>query len=147
MFGPEDRAPHGFFFACGRWYADKLNARLGETGAFVVETSTRDAILGGLRSFNDSLGLKHHDRLPYLYGAWKAKKKAFRFQVDRGHIAGAGRNAAGGRGGPGHQRPPGERTLRGRAGVGESAPARSTITENEGQARAQPRRTHSILGG
>ena len=79
VFGPEDRAPHGFFFACGRWYADKLNARLGETGAFVVETSTRDAILGGLRSFNDSLGLKHHDRLPYLYGAWKAKKKAFRW--------------------------------------------------------------------
>ena len=38
VFGPEDRAPHAVFFACGRSYAGKLHSRLNEGGAFILET-------------------------------------------------------------------------------------------------------------
>ena len=79
VFGPEDRAPHAVFFACGRAYAAKLHARLEEEGAFGHETATADELLRRIEAFNQNLSLKHHKRLPYLYGAWKAKKQTFRW--------------------------------------------------------------------
>ena len=32
-----------------------------------------------MAAVNEELGVPHNNRLPYLYGAWKAKKKAFRW--------------------------------------------------------------------
>jgi len=86
VFGPEDRAPHALFFACGRLYAAKLNERLEQANAFSKETRPPKDLLEHIRSLNEDLQLIHHGRLPYLYGAWKAKKKAFRW------IAGTARN-------------------------------------------------------
>ena len=37
VFGPEDRAPHALFFACGRYYAAQLQVRLEDGGAFITE--------------------------------------------------------------------------------------------------------------
>jgi len=34
VFGPEDRAPHAVFFACGRPYAARIHERLEQAGAF-----------------------------------------------------------------------------------------------------------------
>ena len=43
------------------------------------ETRRPEDILKDLNEFNDDLKVEHHARLPYLYGAWKAKKQAFRW--------------------------------------------------------------------
>jgi len=86
VFGPEDRAPHALFFACGRLFAAKLHERLEQVGAFAREDLPPRDLLERIRAFNDGLQLTHHKRLPYLYGAWKAKKQAFRW------IAGTARN-------------------------------------------------------
>ena len=79
VFGPEDRAPHALFYACGRLYASLLEYRLQDSGAFKQETRSREEVLEDLSQFNKDLQLNHHNRLPYLYGAWKAKKQAFRW--------------------------------------------------------------------
>ena len=79
VFGPEDRAPHAIFFTCGRLYASKLKQRLQDSGAFVVVDQEPATTLAAIRDFNDALGMPHHARLPYLYGAWKAKKAQFRW--------------------------------------------------------------------
>jgi hypothetical protein len=79
VFGPEDRAPHAIFFACGRLYSGKLLYRLEDSGAFVVEQREVATVLSGIKALNDKLKAEHQDRLPYLYGAWKAKKEAFRW--------------------------------------------------------------------
>eukprot|EP00667_Euglena_gracilis_P000109 EG_transcript_109 len=86
VFGPEDRAPHALFFACGRLFAAKLHERLEATGAFVPDARPPADLLEQIKALNDELQLLHHPRLPYLYGAWKAKKQAFRW------IAGTARN-------------------------------------------------------
>ena len=79
IFGPEDRAPHAVFYACGKYYAAQLHSRLQDSGAFIVETKTVAEVLENIQGFNKSLGTKHQDRVPYLYGAWKAKKQSFRW--------------------------------------------------------------------
>ena len=79
VFGPEDRAPHAMFFACGRLYQARLHQRLTEARSFELQAGAAEDVLEGIRVFNEGLGLLHHNRLPYLYGAWKAKKKAFRW--------------------------------------------------------------------
>ena len=79
VFGPEDRAPHAVFFACGRYYASKLHQRLEDGGAFQVDNRPTSEVLEAIKGFNDELDTQHEDRLPYLYGAWKAKKEAFRW--------------------------------------------------------------------
>ena len=79
VFGPEDRAPHALFFACGRQYAARLHERLELVGAFAHDPRSPAEILEEIAAFNDALGLRHWRRLPYLYGAWKAKKKAYRW--------------------------------------------------------------------
>ena len=79
VFGPEDRAPHAIFFACGRLYAAKLKHRLHDSGAFVVVDKHPENILADIEAFNESLGMPHHAMLPYMYGAWKAKKSQFRW--------------------------------------------------------------------
>ena len=79
VFGPEDRAPHAFFYACGRLDASKLDYRLMDSGAFMQETRDRYEVLQEIAEFNESLQLQHHKCLPYLYGGWKAKKQAFRW--------------------------------------------------------------------
>ena len=75
VFGPEDRAHHAIFFACGRYYASKLDYRLEDCGAFEVDTRPVAEVLEAIKGFNDELGTQHEDRLPNLYGAWKAKKR------------------------------------------------------------------------
>jgi hypothetical protein len=79
MFGIEDRAPHAIFYMCGVLYASKLHERLNVPGAFVTETRPPKEVLQDLSTANETLGLTHHNRLPYLYGGYKAKKKAFRW--------------------------------------------------------------------
>ena len=79
VFGPEDRAPHAFFYACGRYYASKLHYRLLDSGAFTQEARGRPEVLAEIGEFNDSLSLVHHPRVPYLYGAWKGKEEAYRW--------------------------------------------------------------------
>ena len=79
VFGPEDRAPHAVFFACGRSYATKLHNRLSEGGAFCLETRPPADVMAALAAFNTELGTQHRDRVPYLYGSWKAKKGTFRW--------------------------------------------------------------------
>jgi len=96
VFGPEDRAPHALFFACGRLYQARLHQRLTEARSFDLHAGAAEDVLGGIRVFNEGLGLQHHNRLPYLYGVWKAKKKAFRW------IAGTSRA----RMPPSHKAPP-----------------------------------------
>ena len=66
------------FFACGRLYQARLHQRLTEARSFELQAGAAEDVLEGIRVFNEGLGLLHHNRLPYLYGAWKAKKKAFR---------------------------------------------------------------------
>jgi hypothetical protein len=48
-------------------------------GAFSRDHRAPADILAEIAAFNETLGLLHHPRLPYLYGAWKAKKQAFRW--------------------------------------------------------------------
>ena len=79
VFGPEDRAPHAMFFACGRLYSSKLLYRLEDSGAFIVDNRDPAAILQHIKQLNELLKAEHHDRLPYLYGSWKAKKGTFRW--------------------------------------------------------------------
>ena len=79
VFGPEDRAPHAFFFACGRYYASKLHYRLLDSGAFTRETRGRQEVYAEIRKFHNNLSLVHHPRVPYLYGAWKTKKQTYRW--------------------------------------------------------------------
>ena len=79
VFGPEDRAPHALFFACGRMYQARLHERLEKAGAFSIVSSSRAEVLERIREQNEEFSLLHHGRLPYLYGAWKAKKEAFRW--------------------------------------------------------------------
>ena len=35
--------------------------------------------MAALAAFNIELGTQHRDRVPYLYGSWKAKKGTFRW--------------------------------------------------------------------
>lgn len=79
VFGPEDRAPHGLFFACGRIYASQLHSRLQESRSFEVDPRPEAEILAVWENFNTEWELQHHSRLPYLYGVWKAKKESFRW--------------------------------------------------------------------
>jgi hypothetical protein len=75
VFGPKDKAPHALFFACGRYYAYKLLTHLADGGAFVTEERCPAESLKDIEKFNGTLGLEHHNRFPYLKGAWKAKKR------------------------------------------------------------------------
>ena len=77
VFGPEDRAPHAIFFACGRLYQARLRQRLEEVGAFRPESRSKVEVLNEILAYNEELGVRHHNRLPYLYGSWKAKKEGF----------------------------------------------------------------------
>jgi len=79
VFGPEGRAPHAIFLACRRLYQAKLHNRFEEAGAFGIERRTKREVLDEIRAFNEGLHLPQHERLPYLYGSWKAKKQAFRW--------------------------------------------------------------------
>ena len=77
VFGPEDRAPHALFFACGHLYRARLHERLEQPGAFVRENRSSTEVLQAIKTLNEALGVEHHERLPYLYGGWKAKSKPF----------------------------------------------------------------------
>ena len=57
VFGPEYRSPHGFFFACGRWYQHQLFLRCTAEGAFQVEDRSIQDVLYEMQAFNDQLGL------------------------------------------------------------------------------------------
>jgi hypothetical protein len=91
VFGPEDRAPHAMFFACGKVYASALHDRLEVVGAYVREQKVREEVLAELKDFQKSQGAEEVLRLPYLYGAWKAKKGTYRWiagtarQLDQPH--------------------------------------------------------------
>jgi hypothetical protein len=44
-----------------------------------VEQRSPATVLADIKQLNEELGAEHHERLPYLYGAWKAKKGTYRW--------------------------------------------------------------------
>ena len=79
VFGPEARAPHGIFIACGRTYSDMVKRGLETPGAVDNDMSTKKEVLQVLQNLNECTGLRHNNRLPYLYSIWKAKKESWRW--------------------------------------------------------------------
>ena len=142
VFGPEDRAPHALFFACGRYYAAQLQDRLEDGGAFITEDRPPAEVLQDIEKLNEDLGVIHHHRLPYLYGAWKAKKEAFRWIAGTSRVQDErerGEQASRGGG-------PQECPDRGSQLAGEGPPAHFGGTTGERHPAAGPRPSGSLLG-
>ena len=78
VFLHDDRAPHGLFVVCKRWYQQQMAEYLADQEVFErVDRPWEDIakeLATGLKRFGYELG----DGVCYNYGIWKAKKGKFR---------------------------------------------------------------------
>ena len=79
VFLHDDRAPHGLFFVCKRWYQKEMAQYLGDNQVFEGVQTPWPAIASQLEAQVDKFGFKPGKGIPYNYGIWKAKKGKFRY--------------------------------------------------------------------
>ena len=89
VFLHDDRAPHGLFMVCKRWYQRQMALYLADTGVFAEEQQSWDAVVDAMKAKLKDWGFRAGEGITYNYGIWKPKKSKFRF------IAGT-RSAGGG---------------------------------------------------
>ena len=79
VFLHDDRAPHGLFIVCKRWYQKEMAQYLEDTSVFEEDTRPWEEIATTLEAEIESFGFKAGRGIPYNYGIWKAKKQKFRY--------------------------------------------------------------------
>ena len=79
VFGHEDRSPHAVQCICKKFYQAALATQLAAPGVFTPLNVPAEEVMERVEAENKSRDFEHHNRLPYLYGTWKAKKKSFRW--------------------------------------------------------------------
>ena len=71
--------PHAVQCICKRFYQAALATQLAAPGVFTPFNVPAEEVMERVEAENKSRDFEHHNRLPYLYGTWKAKKKSFRW--------------------------------------------------------------------
>jgi hypothetical protein len=79
VFLHDDRAPHGLFFVCKRWYQKEMAKYLSDNQVFEDVATPWPTIAAQLEAQVDKFGFKPGKGIPYNYGIWKAKKNKFRY--------------------------------------------------------------------
>ena len=79
VFLHDDRAPHGLFMVCKRWYQKEMATYLQDSSIFEEDARTWEQVATSLEQDIESRGFKAGKGIPYNYGIWKAKKQKFRF--------------------------------------------------------------------
>ena len=79
VFLHDDRAPHGLFMVCKRWYQQQMASHLQDTEIFQEEPRPWKDIAAEVSQELKRLGFQAGTGIPYNYGIWKPKKGKFRF--------------------------------------------------------------------
>ena len=79
MFLHDDRAPHGLFMVCKRWYQQQMAAHLQDTEIFQEDPRPWKDTAAELSQELKRLGFQAGTGILYNYGIWKPKKGKFRF--------------------------------------------------------------------
>ena len=73
VFLHDDRAPHGLFMVCKRWYQKEMAKCLTNTEVFEEVNRPWDEVAADVKKPVESLGFKAGKGIPYNYGSWKTK--------------------------------------------------------------------------
>ena len=79
VFLLDDRAPHGFFMLCKRWYQREMAKYLAENAVFETCDLTWEDVVKQAKEFNDRGEFATGTGIVYNYGIWKPTKGKFRF--------------------------------------------------------------------
>jgi hypothetical protein len=79
VFLHDDRAPHGMFLVCKRWYQKEMAKYLGDNEVFEDVQRPWDEVVKDVERQLNVIGFKPGKGIPYNYGIWKAKKQKFRY--------------------------------------------------------------------
>ena len=79
LFVHDDRAPHGLFIFCKRWYQRNMAEYLNNSSVFQPVAESWPQVAARLKSQLAPLGFEVGTGVPYNYGCWKPKKSKFRY--------------------------------------------------------------------
>jgi hypothetical protein len=79
VFLLDDRAPHGFFVVCKRWYQREMAKYLDDNSVFEASDLTWPQVVELAKKFNDEWDFATGTGIVYNYGIWKPTKGRFRF--------------------------------------------------------------------
>ena len=79
VFLSGDRAPHGIFVICKRWYQQQMARYLTDTEVFEDVPTSWASVCDGLKEKLSHFGFKAGKGVIYNYGIWKPVKQKFRF--------------------------------------------------------------------
>ena len=74
VFLHDDRAPHGLFLVCKRWYQREMAQYLTDTEVFEEVGRPWDDVVADITKQVEDLGFKVGQGIPYNYGIWKARR-------------------------------------------------------------------------
>ena len=79
VFLLDDRAPHGFFVVCKRWYQREMAKYLADNNVFEPVSMTWEDVVKEATEFNKRGDFVTGTGIVYNYGIWKPTKGKFRF--------------------------------------------------------------------
>ena len=79
VFLLDDRAPHGFFVVCKRWYQREMAKYLNDNSVFEITNKSWEDVVEEARRFNAPTDFVTGTGIVYNYGIWKPTKGRFRF--------------------------------------------------------------------
>jgi hypothetical protein len=79
VFLHDDRAPHGMFMVCKRWYQQEMARYLSDSTIFEEVPQAWDEVARMIAAQVERFSFKPGKGIPYNYGIWKAKKGKFRY--------------------------------------------------------------------
>ena len=79
VFLLDDRAPHGFFVVCKRWYQREMAKYLSDNDVFEACDLTWEGVVEQAKGFNERYDFATGTGIVYNYGIWKPTKGRFRF--------------------------------------------------------------------
>jgi len=79
VFLHDDRAPHGLFLVCKRWYQKEMASHLSNSDVFVDVEEPWEDIHKHLKEVLKDFGFQAGTGIPYNYGIWKPKKQKSRY--------------------------------------------------------------------
>jgi hypothetical protein len=79
VFLHDDRAPHGIYMACRRWYEKEMAVYLEDSSVFEAVHEDWDTISSKIKEKLNTFGFPMGPAIVYNYGIWKPKKGKFRY--------------------------------------------------------------------
>jgi hypothetical protein len=79
VFLHDDRAPHGIYMACRRWYEKEMAVYLEDSSVFEAVHEDWDTISSKIKEKLNTFGFPMGPAIVYNYRIWKPKKGKFRY--------------------------------------------------------------------